>query len=97
MKDLRYGIYGGSTIGYKFIKQLEEPTSFVDNKFRPGCIGYIAYFEDVRGEHYWVASSTPDMECPYAIEREHSGIVEKCNRHVHTDYDLINTRKHLGL
>lgn len=92
---LHYGVYADG-LGYVFIKQREEGTPTVDKSINIGHTAYIAYFEDWRDNGYWVMSHTPDMSTPYAIEKIGDHKVRKCNRHVRTDYDTMNTGKFLG-
>ncbi len=42
---------------------------------------YAAESFDVKGNFFWVYSTTPDMENIKYIESQKTGIVEKCNRH----------------
>lgn len=86
MGDLRYGVYSD---GYHFIGVYTDTVAQTFDKINnKPC--YIAYAEDFKDNGYWVVCDTPDMEYPYSIEKEGSGKCIPCNRHMRTDYDVMN-------
>lgn len=90
---IQYGVY--TETGYIYIRQVEESRKTIDRSLRPGQECYLAYFKDTRDNYYWVAATTPDMANPYGINKADTSRVEKCNRHIRTDYDVMSTRKFL--